>query len=96
MWRWLWTLTLTLALGRWAVACGISPPITEQVEATADELVVIEGSSCASLLAGQTIVAGTVCAVVDGNDLVLTYQTTGDWRLYEAHLCAGLSILDMP
>ncbi len=96
MFRWLWTVVVALALGGWGLSCGTSPPDAERIEATEDDLVVLQGTSCVSLLAGQTTVAGSVCAVIDGDDLVLTYATTGDWRLHEAHLWAGLSILDMP
>jgi len=75
---------------------GNSPVIGDRIDDSSSEVVVLQGTSCVSLLAGQSIVAGSICAAIDEDDLVLTYATTGRWRLYEAQLWAGLSILDMP
>jgi hypothetical protein len=94
-WRRLW-VALVVLLASAVMSCGNSPVAEERIDDSSSELVVIPGTSCVSLLAGQTSVAGSVCAVIDGDDLVLTYSTSGDWRLYEAQLWAGLSILSMP
>jgi hypothetical protein len=51
---------------------------------------------CQTLFAGQTIDAGTVCTEVVGDDLVVTYTTTGCWELTEAHLWVGANIGDYP
>jgi hypothetical protein len=49
------------------------------------------GTECQSLLAGQTIEAGTVCYDVDnsGDAMTVTFDTTGGWELTEAHLWVG-------
>jgi hypothetical protein len=57
---------------------------------------VLGGEQCVTLYAGQSIDAGTVCLSVSGDDLVVTYETTGDWGLLEAHLWIGTSLADMP
>ncbi len=54
------------------------------------------GAQCQTLLAGQTIEAGTVCAEVDGADLLVSYVTAGDWELSEVHLWVGADLADMP
>lgn len=90
-------LALTASLA--AAACAANPesqPIEERASATSSELVQIQGASCVTLLAGQTIQAGTVCSTIDGDNVVVTYATTGDWRLYETHLWAGTSLSTMP
>jgi hypothetical protein len=42
-----------------------------------------------TLWAGQTIDAGTVTVAIEGEDLVVTYQTTGGWELIETQLYVG-------
>jgi hypothetical protein len=51
---------------------------------------------CQTLFAGQNIDAGTVCTEVVGDDLVVTYTTTGCWELTEAHLWVGGNSGDYP
>lgn len=58
--------------------------------------VVLQSDATVTLLAGQTIPVGTVSAVVEGNDLVVTYSTVDGWLLYETHLWAGTSLSEMP
>lgn len=53
-------------------------------------------SSCQILYAGQNIDAGTVCVSVDGENLVITYETKDGWELTEAHLWLGENLADMP
>lgn len=60
------------------------------------EVTVSGGTSCVTLLAGQTINAGTVCSTVQGDYLNVTYSTTGGWELTEAHLWAGTSLASLP
>ncbi|MEZ4649637.1 MAG: hypothetical protein R3E97_12805 [Candidatus Eisenbacteria bacterium] len=48
------------------------------------------------LLAGQTIDVGTVTVENDGVELCVTYQTSGDWLLYETHLDIRLELGDVP
>lgn len=99
MWRWIGALFAWVALALGGASCGedrTSESGERKAEQLAEPLVVISGASCVSLLAGQTIVAGSVCAEIVGDNLVLTYSTSGDWKLYEAHLWAGLSITTMP
>jgi hypothetical protein len=54
------------------------------------------GVQIQTLIAGRHIDAGNVVVEVVGDDLVVTYETSGDWGLYEIHLWAGLDIADMP
>jgi hypothetical protein len=54
------------------------------------------GDTCTTLYAGQTIDAGTVCSSVNGDNLDVTFTTTGGWELEEAHLWVGTQLSDMP
>jgi hypothetical protein len=54
------------------------------------------GDTCTTLYAGQTIDAGTVCSSVNGDNLDVTFTTTGGWELEEAHLWVGTKLSDMP
>jgi len=54
------------------------------------------GVQVQTLFAGQHIDVGTVTAEVIGDDLVVTYNTTGDWSIDEFHLWAGVDLADMP
>jgi hypothetical protein len=47
------------------------------------------GVKCFTLYAGQHIDAGSVCVQVVGDQLEVTFETTGDWQLEEAHLWYG-------
>lgn len=51
---------------------------------------------CKDLIAGQNIDAGDVCMSVNGENLVVTYTTSGEWELKEAHLWTGGCTSDMP
>lgn len=55
-------------------------------------------TECSTLFAGQTIDAGTVCYAIDADtlDMTVTYTTSGDWVLTEAHLWAGTSAEGYP
>jgi hypothetical protein len=72
-------------------SCGDCPCDTTQPVVVGDF-----GMDCQTLLAGQTIDAGTVCTEVVGDDLVVTYTTTGGWELTEAHLWVGANSGDYP
>jgi hypothetical protein len=54
------------------------------------------GIQTQTLFAGQTIDAGTVTTQVVGDDLQISYNTTGGWQLVETHAWAGNDIADMP
>lgn len=54
------------------------------------------GVECKALLAGQHINVGTVCVEVVGDDLVITYTTTGGWTLEETHTWAGDLLSKLP
>ena len=47
------------------------------------------GTDCMDLMAGQHTQAGSVCYSVNGTDLNVTFSTTGDWQLEEAHAWVG-------
>lgn len=55
-----------------------------------------QGTQCATLFAGQTINAGSVCVSVDGQNLVVAYNTTGGWELTQTHLWVGDDLATMP
>lgn len=55
-----------------------------------------QSTQCATLYAGQTIDAGSVCTSVTGEDLVVRYATTNGWELSEAHLWVGDDLATMP
>jgi hypothetical protein len=57
---------------------------------------VLNSPDCKDLIAGQTIDAGDVCLEVVGENLVVTYTTTGGWELMEAHFWLGTSTSYMP
>jgi hypothetical protein len=58
--------------------------------------VVVQDASCVTLLAGQTTPAGSVCTVVDGDSVRVTYSTTDGWRIFETHMWAGTSFASLP
>lgn len=45
--------------------------------------------SCYDLLAGQTIYAGDVCVSLDGDNILVEYQTADGWELSETHVWVG-------
>lgn len=49
-----------------------------------------------TLLAGQTIPAGSVTVSNDGQDLLVTYHTDGDWLITETHLHVATRPEDLP
>lgn len=72
------------------------PTVSGPLSTSAMPLVEITGDNCVTLLAGQTIEAGQVCATVSGDDVNVTYETSGGWGLYEVHAWAGTALADMP
>ena len=59
---------------------------------------IVIGNACTPLLAGQTINVGQVCAVVNGDSLVVTYATTpgNGWTFSAYHLWVGTKTTDIP
>lgn len=55
-----------------------------------------QNTQCTTLYAGQTIDAGSVCVSVGGDNLVVSYNTTGGWQLTETHLWVGDDLANMP
>ncbi len=53
-------------------------------------------NSTQTLYAGQHIDAGNLNVRVDGEDLVLTYQTQFGWEILETHLWVGSSLTTLP
>jgi hypothetical protein len=49
----------------------------------------VTGGGCVDLIAGQNIVVGTVCVDLIGDQIEVTYTTTGDWELDLTHLYVG-------
>jgi hypothetical protein len=54
------------------------------------------GVLCKDLIAGQNIVAGTVCVVADNDGVCFVYETFDGWKINQTHLWAGLNISEMP
>lgn len=52
--------------------------------------------TCQTLYAGKTTNAGSVCVDNDADYLTVTYTTTGDWWIDDAHLFVGTSLSQMP
>ena len=75
-----------------ALALGLAVDVTAQCVYTSDGT----GLDCRTLYAGQTTEAGSVCAEVVGEDLLITYSTSGDWELVETHLWIGRDMASMP
>jgi hypothetical protein len=87
-------LLATLIIAAVLSACGT---LETEVPGLATEAVAVtEATTCQTLYAGQNIDAGTVCFEVVGEDLVVTYTTTGGWELVETHAWAGDVYADMP
>jgi len=87
------TISLSSATAGLALLLAVAP-----TRALAQCVVTEDGSDdqCFTLFVGQTIDAGTVCATVNGDDLDVTYTTTGGWELTEIHLWVGNNIADLP
>jgi len=77
-----------------------SSSVTEFVSATTSQSAFIQAPADATvyqLLAGQRINAGTVTVFTTaGGQLVVTYRTTGPWKVIETHLEFGLRVQDFP
>jgi hypothetical protein len=56
----------------------------------------VAGDTCITLLAGQTIDVGSVCMSVNGDELCVSYNTSGDWTLEEVQLWVGTTLADLP
>ncbi len=52
--------------------------------------------TCQTLYAGKSINAGSLCVDNDADYLTVTYTTTGDWWIDDAHLFVGTSLSQMP
>lgn len=89
-------LVALVALALPLAACEAENSTAADVSRAASELVQIQGTSSVSLLAGQTIAAGTVSTSIEGENVKITYATTGGWLLHETHLWAGLTLAAMP
>jgi hypothetical protein len=99
-------LTVTVAFVVWWAGCSpvgttadgpLNPVKLPDRGSWIVNLVNGEDGHCVDLLAGQTIYAGMVCFVVDGNNvLTVTYTTEGGWELTEAHFWAGCSSTGYP
>ncbi len=80
--------------------CDLQPTATDSTGSSPSPQpaarVVLQGQTCVTLLAGQTIIAGEVCSVVDGDSLRLTYTSNGGWFIYETHLWAGTDFASLP
>ena len=74
-------------------ACDIGP---SELSSKQSAVTYAQNTQCVTLLAGQTINAGSVCMTVSGQDLVATYNTTNGWQLNEVHLWVGDSLSTMP
>ena len=56
----------------------------------------VEADHCYQLVAGQTMDAGSVCVDVVDDMLHVTYETSGDWLLFEAQVWVGDDLDDLP
>jgi hypothetical protein len=83
---------LILSSAALSLVLALAPATSAQCVASDDS----SGTQCTTLFAGQTIDAGTVCMTVNGDNLDVTYTTTGGWELTEAHLWVGTALSDMP
>lgn len=64
--------------------------------ARAQEVTGIEGNACNPLIAGQNLTVGQVCVSVDGANLVVEYETSGNWYLSETQAWTGDTLATMP
>lgn len=88
-------VTVFLLASLFAFGCDAGDSDVQSMQAALS--VGADNNECVDLLAGQTILTGSVCLSVDENDdLVVTYTTTGGWELQEAHLWVGTDLADMP
>jgi hypothetical protein len=105
-----WVRNLTRSLRWGSVAALVAVGISSCDDATGpsqgfgadlyffDVQGMITEGDCMTLWAGQTIDAGEVCVSVDNanHKLTVTYSTSGDWVLDEAHLWIGTNPAAMP
>lgn len=101
-------LVLTaLSLAVTAIACDVDQD--DSLEVRERSVKIAESETCVTLIAGQSIDAGTVCTVVDNSVdtsstcgagatgvVRTTYTTTDGWELVEAHLAVGDALSDIP
>lgn len=82
-----------MALGAGMLAYGMNA----NAEDTCKPIVAGEtGTHEEILYAGQTIEAGKVTMEVDGQNLVVTYETNAGWQIQQTHLWVGTDLADMP
>lgn len=58
--------------------------------------VAVQGGHCVDLLAGQTILAGSVCTEVVQDTVKITYTATGGWTLQGTHLWVDTTFATLP
>ena len=89
------TAVAALAIGLVAVGCNLDETNGNNVvgldalSAWVVDNVNGQQTACVTLYAGQDIDAGTVCYEIIGDNLLVTYSTTGGWELTEAHFWSG-------
>lgn len=86
----------TATINRSLIAAALLLAATPFASQAALQVNYPDGSECQPLIAGQHIEAGEVCVEVQGTTLAVTYNMFGDWELLEAHLWAGVDLVDMP
>jgi hypothetical protein len=83
-----------------STACLGTSDLEDQGDPTLDRLSIGETNElCATLYAGQSIDAGSVCITTDSKGaehFVVTYTTTGGWELTETHFWMGQTFSAMP
>lgn len=82
--------------GKLAVACLAVAAIWAPAAANAQCVPVIAGTSQFALNAGQHINAGTLSTAIEGDNLLVTYNTANGWELTEAQLWVGSRIGELP
>lgn len=86
------TSTLSAVLRQaWLPAIAGALLVSASFTARADHAVlsIDPDTQCFDLMAGQSTDAGDVCLSVDGDNLIVNYQTEGDWMLGETHVWVG-------
>lgn len=64
--------------------------------ARAQSITGIDGNACNPLIAGQNLTVGQVCVSVDGANLIVEYETSGNWYLSETQAWIGDTLATMP
>lgn len=57
-------------------------------------IVELSGDTCAPLVADSTVV-GTVCTAIEGDNLKVTFESSGPWTIVDARLWAGTDFADL-